>query len=77
MKIWSTLLVIYVSLFRQVHVVCVLRYLLSTGPLAQSVERRADNAKVVSSRLTWTTYSFFCLLLCFYFSPKSIWNSCF
>ena len=24
------------------------------GPLAQSVERRADNAKVVSSRLTWT-----------------------
>ena len=24
------------------------------GPLAQSVERGADNAKVVSSRLTWT-----------------------
>ena len=26
------------------------------GPLAQSVERGADNAKVVSSRLTWTTF---------------------
>ena len=26
------------------------------GPLAQSVERRADNAKVVSSRLTWTIF---------------------
>ena len=26
------------------------------GPLAQSVERRADNAKVVSSRLTWTNF---------------------
>ena len=25
------------------------------GPLAQSVERGADNAKVVSSRLTWTS----------------------
>ncbi len=24
------------------------------GPLAQSVERRADNAKVESSRLSWT-----------------------
>ena len=24
------------------------------GPLAQSAERRADNAEVVSSRLTWT-----------------------
>ena len=32
------------------------------GPLAQSVERRADNAKVVSSRLTWTTvFTFFFL----------------
>ena len=29
------------------------------GPLAQSVERRADNAKVVSSRLTRTTFSLF------------------
>ena len=29
------------------------------GPLAQSAERRADNAKVVSSRLTWTTFFFF------------------
>ena len=28
------------------------------GPLAQSVERRADNAKVVSSRLTWTIFFF-------------------
>ena len=26
------------------------------GPLAQSVERGADNAEVVSSRLTWTTF---------------------
>ena len=26
------------------------------GPLAQSVERGADNAKVVSSRLTWTNF---------------------
>ena len=26
------------------------------GPLAQQAERRADNAKVVSSRLTWTTF---------------------
>ena len=32
---------------------------LPDGPLAQSVERRADNAKVVSSRLTWTTKNFF------------------
>ena len=28
----------------------------SEGPLAQSVERGHDNAKVVSSRLTWTKY---------------------
>ena len=28
------------------------------GPLAQSVERRADNAKVVRSRLTWTNFFF-------------------
>ena len=28
------------------------------GPLAQSAERRADNAKVVSSSLTWTTEFF-------------------
>ena len=34
-------------------------YVLVDGPLAQSVERRADNAKVVSSRLTWTTSLFF------------------
>ncbi len=41
------------------------------GPLAQSAERRADNAKVVSSSLTWTTFFsvFFlsgrcCLLTC-------------
>ena len=31
-------------------------FLTSAGPLAQSVERRADNAKVVSSRLTWTIF---------------------
>ena len=35
----------------ELHVLC-------EGPLAQSVERGADNAKVVSSRLTWT--NFFC-----------------
>ena len=29
------------------------------GPLAQSVERGADNAKVVSSRLTWTNFFLF------------------
>ena len=50
----------------------------SAGPLAQSVERRADNAKVVSSRLTWTTFSqpfFFPWLFFFYFflpSPCSL-----
>ena len=32
------------------------------GPLAQSAERRADNAKVVSSSLTWTTEHFFSIL---------------
>ena len=37
-------------------------YVLVDGPLAQSVERRADNAKVVSSRLTWTTSLFFFLV---------------
>ena len=31
----------------------------TAGPLAQSAERRADNAKVVSSSLTWTTELFF------------------
>ena len=31
------------------------------GPLAQSVERRADNAKAVSSSLTWTMGKFFFL----------------
>ncbi len=31
-----------------------------SGPLAQSAERGADNAKVVSSSLTWTiSYTFF------------------
>ncbi len=29
------------------------------GPLAQLAERRADNAKVVRSRLTWTIHFFF------------------
>ena len=29
-----------------------------SGPLAQSVERGADNAKVVSSTLTRTNFSF-------------------
>ena len=34
-----------------------IRYKGSTaGPLAQSVERRADNAKAVSSSLTWTIF---------------------
>ena len=33
------------------------------GPLAQSAERRADNAKVVSSRLTRTIFFFFCTIL--------------
>ncbi len=28
------------------------------GPLAQSAERGADNAKVVSSSLTWTIFFF-------------------
>ena len=46
---------------------------LAGGPLAQSVERRADNAKVVSSRLTWTIYfSFFyhtTIFLLFYPRP--------
>ena len=37
-----------------------------SGPLAQSVERRADNAKVVSSRLTRTTFFSF-----FFFFPHS------
>ena len=44
------------------------------GPLAQSVERRADNAKVESSRLSWTTLFFFPLFsllpLLFYGSNK-------
>ena len=35
------------------------QWVIPDGPLAQSVERRADNAKVVSSRLTWTTKTFF------------------
>ena len=33
------------------------KYGYQSGPLAQSVERCADNAKVVSSILTWTTLS--------------------
>ena len=41
-------------------------FLIITGPLAQSVERRADNAKVESSRLSWTTFFF---LLPFSFFP--------
>ena len=32
------------------------------GPLAQSAERRADNAKVVSSRLTRTIFFFFLVI---------------
>ena len=39
------------------------------GPLAQSVERRADNAKVESSRLSWTTV--FSFLSFFSFCPSS------
>ena len=38
--------------------------LLWEGPLAQSVERGADNAKVVSSRLTWTNFlKTYCIVL--------------
>ena len=39
------------------------------GPLAQSAERRADNAKVVSSRLTRTMFFFFT-----FFFPNGIYN---
>ena len=43
-----------------------------SGPLAQSVERRADNAKVVSSSLTWTIVLhklfFLFIVLAFFFS---------
>ena len=35
--------------------------LTTTGPLAQSAERGADNAKVVSSTLTRTMVWFYCL----------------
>ncbi len=35
----------------------------SVGPLAQLVERRADNAKAVSSSLTWTKLLLFCSTL--------------
>ena len=42
------------------------------GPLAQSVERRADNAKVESSRLSWTTVFFFFQQLFFRFHQKLI-----
>ena len=37
------------------------------GPLAQSAERRADNAKVVSSRLTRTMFFFFHFFPFFFF----------
>ena len=37
------------------------------GPLAQSVERRADNAKVVSSRLTWTNFFYFAFFFSSFF----------
>ena len=33
-----------------------------SGPLAQSVECRADDAKVVSSSLTWTMSFYFMLV---------------
>ena len=36
------------------------------GPLAQLVERGADNAKVVSSSLTWTMFSHIFLM------PKNV-----
>ena len=42
-----------------------------SGPLAQSVERGADNTKVVSSRLTWTKFLFFSHLL----TPPSVAES--
>ena len=38
----------------------------AVGPLAQSAERGADNAKVVSSTLTRTTPTYFCCF-CFVF----------
>ena len=38
------------------------------GPLAQSAERGANNAKVVSSNLTWTkSFSIFC--------SEGVWSS--
>ena len=45
----------------------------ASGPLAQSVERRADNAKVESSRLSWTT--FFFSLLSFFSSSLFVFSS--
>ena len=47
-----------------------LEFLCQPGPLAQSAERRADNAKVVSSRLTWTT--FFGCSHVFFFHTKTV-----
>ena len=41
------------------YIISIFQHFSTDGPLAQSVERRADNAKVVSSRLTWTTKVFF------------------
>ena len=44
-----------------------------SGPLAQSVERGADNAKVESSSLSWTNFFFlfpsFFLLSFFFLTP--------
>ena len=37
------------------------------GPLAQSVERGADNAKVESSSLSWTTFFFFLIALALWY----------
>ena len=42
----------------------ILAVIVTVGPLAQSVERGADNAKVESSSLSWTTFFF---ITCFYF----------
>ena len=40
-----------------------------SGPLAQSVERRADNAKVMSSSLIRTIFFFFSHTKIFFFLP--------
>ena len=45
----------------------ILHIIYQQGPLAQSVECGADNAKVVSSRLTWTIFLLLsvCSIVCY------------